>query len=208
MDPVLSNFLGIITGILSSLVTWWLLFHGLVPRIKFSEFISKLPLTENPSKFKYRFKFENVGPRALIDAQIQARLSIKGLQFENSWTVFKLTFNSSGEKKAEIPLISSKHNRVLRFYINSVQGIKESKLLPEEIRLKASNGSILLEDLLILGSSASMTGYVFGYDTFSGARKLFISKKYRINDIRIGRFKEMDIVPKDFSDDSSREDAG
>lgn len=65
------------------------MFKILVPKIEFSDQISKLKCNENNSGFKYRFKFENAGKRDIIDVQILIRLRIEGLRKENprNWEV-------------------------------------------------------------------------------------------------------------------------
>jgi hypothetical protein len=57
---------------------------------------------------------------------------------------------------------------------------------------------INLETLLSLGSEAEISVWVFAYDDFSGSRKAFASKKYKLEDIAIGKYggaDGLDIVP-------------
>ena len=72
--------------------------------------------------------------------------------------------------------------------INAKPELYNRQLFPKIIRDKAKEKSILLEDLLGLGAAANVQIHTFGYDNFSGARKLFISKKYKIKDITMGAF--------------------
>jgi hypothetical protein len=48
--------------------------------------------------------------------------------------------------------------------------------------------TLMLEDLLGLGTRASFQVIALGYDEFSGARKLFSSKYYTLDDIREDSF--------------------
>ena len=53
-----------------------------------------------------------------------------------------------------------------------------------EVGLVYKNGKLTLEDILDLGSSAFIRVYIFGYDKFSGSRRVFLSKKYFLEDVR------------------------
>lgn len=54
-----------------------------------------------------------------------------------------------------------------------------------------------LSDVLSLGKEATVQIHVFGYDSFSGTRRHFESKLYRNGDIRLGRYKGLDVVKND-----------
>lgn len=45
-----------------------------------------------------------------------------------------------------------------------------------------------IEDLLSLDNNVKLVVQLFGYDEFSGARKMFISKPYTLKDIKHGTF--------------------
>ena len=45
-----------------------------------------------------------------------------------------------------------------------------------------------LEELMNAGSDSTLQVIGFGYDSFSGTRKVFESKIYTINDIKLGKF--------------------
>jgi hypothetical protein len=47
---------------------------------------------------------------------------------------------------------------------------------------------LTLETLLSLGKDAENAIWVFSYDDFSGSRKAFVSKKYRLEDMAVGKF--------------------
>ncbi len=67
MGQLCNIIIGVATGLVSSFLVWWFLFHFLVPKINFSEKISKSIENDKPI---YKFKFENAGSRKLIDLQI------------------------------------------------------------------------------------------------------------------------------------------
>lgn len=204
---LLNNFVGLLLGIAGSLLAWWILFHCIVPKIQFSDSLSKLPTTDENCGWKYRFKIQNIGKRDLLDTQILARLSILGLQFPNSWSVVKIPLDWTALRD-EIPRISKRQNRVCRIFFNRARELQDSAIFPEDIRAKAADNSLLLEELLALGSKASVRIYVFGYDEFSGSRKLFVSKPYRITDIKEGSYSGLEITPELSPKEDVNSDAG
>ena len=193
-EILISNLIGLFIGIVTSFLTWWILFHGIIPKIRFSEHISKLLSTDEKAGWKYRFKFVNCGRRALLDVQVVARLSIKGLHSPDSWTTITIPLELSHDKKYEIPRVPRNANRVLRLFVNQVVDLKQSALFPNDLREKAKNDVLCLEELLALGTESKLLIYVSGYDAFSGARKMFASKGYTVADIREGQFKGLQVL--------------
>lgn len=71
---------GIPLGILTSLVAWWIIFHGFMPRLTFSESIVKIDDSSSPTGFRYRVKLVNGGRRDILDVEFIARLSVTGMR--------------------------------------------------------------------------------------------------------------------------------
>jgi hypothetical protein len=189
--------LGFILGIITNFVAWWILFHAIVPHIRFSTAISKTSFEATPddkSGYRYRVKFENAGTRSVIDVEVIARLRIKGLGRypKTNWQVIDIPVENDRSISYRIPRIQPVRDghirHTVRFCINSVEEFCENPLYPEPIRKKAENKTLLLEDLLKSGSKATLRVYAFGYDEFSGTRKLFLSKEYTAEDILEGPF--------------------
>ena len=44
--------------------------------------------------------------------------------------------------------------------------------------------------MLTLGAQTTLDTEAFGYDEFSGTRRLFLSKDYTVNDIKVGPFDQ------------------
>jgi hypothetical protein len=88
---------------------------------------------------------------------------------------------------------------IIQLHLNVTDDFKTNLMYPDEIRQKAKKKELLLEDLLCLGSDAFLEINLFGYDEFSGSRKLFVSKRYRLQDIKLGKFRcsGMDVVAED-----------
>jgi len=172
-------------GALSSLIAWWILNYCITPKIKFSDNISQI---EEGSHKIYRFKFENNGCRKIFDAEIIAKLRIKGLKHSTLWEVMNLPLDND-----HIPIISSikkkkrKFREVPRLELQLIEQ-KYFRFLPEKIKEKINDDSITLEDLMNLGTDSELILYVTGFDEISGARKTFVSKPYKINDIKNGLF--------------------
>ena len=76
---------------------------------------------------------------------------------------------------------------MIRLHIEELDQLK-SPLYSEEIQREHDEGVLLLEDLLELGQDATLQVIAFGYDDFSGSRKVFESKLYRRSDITLGTF--------------------
>jgi len=186
MGQLCNIIIGVITGLISSFLVWWFLFHFLVPKIKFSEKISK---TKENGKPTYKFKFENSGRRKLIDLQINIRFRVKGLENDPNWKVVSIPF--SKDKNEQIPFLSSAKDtnaiRELRpLLITDAQFNQDN--FPPEIVEKFGNQTLSLEDLFELGTEQRLQINIFCYDEFSGTRKLFSSKNYKRDDILEGKF--------------------
>ncbi len=196
-DIVISNILGFVLGILASFVSWWILFHALVPKVAFGNALCRAPTSDDASGWKYLFQFANIGRRLLIDVQIRARLAVPRPDRPGLWNVVTLALDWDGEKKLEIPKVKNKGHLAYRLFINQVPDFQQSSLYPEFVREKATRGQLSLDDLLKPPVNGKLTVYVAGFDELSGARKLFASKAYIAQDIKEGRFLALDVVPKD-----------
>lgn len=184
----MSFLVGIPVGILGSLFAWWILFHRIVPRILFSPSISKTKTDDNKSGYRYRFKFENIGKRNIIDLEVFAKLRIKAVSpsYPNNWAVIFIPLEY--DRIPKLRTVKKSHLReVIRLRVDKIDEFN-NPVYPESIRLKCKESSILLEDIMALGADATLQIFVFGYDEFSGARRVFESKLYKLNDIKFGPF--------------------
>ena len=196
MSEMLSFILGLFVGLCTNLVSWWILSRYIVPKVEFSPSIAKIESAINEhdsSGVRYRFKFQNAGRRGIIDVELEATLRIEKLQQRDSVQVIPLALSAEGEKKAHIICLQpvkpeNKAARVWSFYINSVEQFRTNTVFPDEFRKKATARMLKLEDVLSLGERAWIQVSIFGYDEFSGARKLFLSKDYTGTDIKEGPF--------------------
>jgi hypothetical protein len=185
MGKWITLLLSVPIGAFSSLIAWWILNYCIKPKIKFSNDISKI---EEDNKSFYRFKFENSGKRRIIDAEIIAKLRIKGLKYSTNWEIIYLPLDND-----HIPIIKStkKEKNKLREIPRLELGLTDSKyfrFLPSDIKDKIDDDTITLEDLMNLGNDSELVLLVTGYDEISGARKTFESKPYKVEDIKKGKF--------------------
>lgn len=206
---------GIIVGIGTNLLSWWILFHLIVPKTSFSPDISKVSINQSKgdmSGYKYRIKIENSGRRAIIDVRITARLRIRGIGSfpQTNWHIVNIPLSSDGDSY-EIPRLlpirkGMTRRHTLRLLINNANDFQTNSIYPESIRKKAKNSELLLDDLLKLGNKANLQVLAFGYDEFSGTRKLFVSKSYSLADIKEGPFDSMSLNIRDLSDHNKKDE--
>ena len=189
---LLSTFVGVPFGIAASFVAWFIVFRFLVPKFKFSDQISKIPGASPDDAAGYRVKFKNVGRRNTIDVEVHSRLRVRNLshraEFSKTWTIVTLSSDTTHE-----PCIPKEATRSVVLWLDATQELSSPKFLA------ALQGSApTLENLLSLGEEAELVVWVLAFDEFSGARKAFISKHYRLSDICEGKFggrHGLEVVP-------------
>lgn len=197
IELLVSVLVGLPIGIVASLAAWWVLYHGLSPVVRFSESISKEPVS--PADYDrtgnaYYVKLENAGTRPIIDVEIRAQLRLRGLgrDPDTSWRIEDLPLSLGGAPTVRVarlrPARWGEARRVVRLYVNDVEAFRGRPLYPQDIRQKSNQRLLLLEDILTMGKDATLHLSLFGYDEFSGSRKLFMSKEYSVGDIRQGTF--------------------
>lgn len=186
--------LGFILGVLSSSVVWWITTHLIVPRIKFSNDISKLETEHSSTGYHYRVKIENTGRRGIIDLEIFIIYRVKGLSIRvpGNWYIVYMEPSSR-----RIPKLGKGMNRLISFYPENTEDFKKS-YYPVDIQKAANDKTLTLEQLMKIGEKSKIMIVVFGYDELSGSRKVFESKLYKKEDIKFGFFEKngMSVVQK------------
>jgi hypothetical protein len=182
IEMIISLLLGIPLGILASLIAWWILFHKLVPVIEFSEGIRKIEANYLRSDVQYKFKISNTGRRGIIDLEIVVKYRVKNIdgRHENIWIWKPLSIDVH-----RVPMLQKGSNRIFQMLPEKTIDFQHPPF-SKEIRTKASAGTLLIEDLMRIGESPGIRIYVFGYDEFSGTRKLYTSKFYDSSSIGVG----------------------
>ena len=187
-------------GVITTLTGWYILSHYYVPKLQFSKSISKTKTNDNRSGCIYRIKVENYGNRDIIDLEFYAKFRIRGLypQFPGNRGIIGIPLSRSRIYKIK-PVKKGEREEgkrdILSIHYDETKEFSKP-IYPENIKMKSQNESLLLEDIMRLGSSCTLQIIAFGYDVFSGARKMFESKRYSLADIKEGYFddKGLDVV--------------
>ena len=182
MEVISSTFVGILLGVISSIIGWWILFRCYIPNLSFSSIISKIE--EDNSRARYRIRILNKGRRKAIDLEIIARLQVRGILKETPKVWKQVNLKIAGEK---IPYIEKDEARIIRLLPEKTIDFREM-VFPEEIREKAWSEKLTLEDLFRCGEESFLQIHVFAYDEFSGSRKMFLSPKYQFASISSEKF--------------------
>ena len=189
-ETAIAILISVPVGILCSFAAWWILFHYFSPSLAFSNSISRLPAIDSKSGYKYRFKILNTGKRSIIDLQLRVRLRIRSIDPElpNNTKLIDLPLGTDS-----IPRLDSGKSRVFRIYPERCDRFATA-LFPEDIVSKSKSSSLTLDDAISIMDNSFITIVVFGYDSFSGARKMFESNPYLIRDIATGKFEGLGIA--------------
>lgn len=200
---IYSVIIAVLCSIIASYLFWYYSFRKTNVKIRFSDQIEKSPDLSNKEKYRYRLKLINIGPRDLIEVSFIAKLSIKRKRTSNNCFLYL------GHEEI-IPILqgSKFQNKMvnrnkgcswtLQFHETEDFFQEFSKsVYPENIRDAAQNNKLTLDDIFAeFGEKASITVYSFGYDSVTGARKMFVSPQYSINEIQTGLYlhntQEMD----------------
>ncbi len=184
IEVFLGTFLGILLGVASSMLSWFILFHVIVPKIRFSNFISRTAKPDSAGCHRYWLKFENYGRRGIVDVEFICQLRIKGLRprEKTSWRLFypKIQYR----RLPFFPSILKGGLRQLIEIIPVFEDLDSERSLPNNLREIYAKGNLLLEDLLSAGDKAELRIFTYGYDSFSGTRKAFQSPAYNLECIQ------------------------
>lgn len=189
LELAMELLLSFLLGVAASALFWWVQNHYVVPRVVFSDGISKQRTDDSPSGVRYRIKLVNNGKRRAIDLEVIARLRIKGLrpEFPGNWEVIDLAMYVDRQ-----PFVSPSRNFVARFYPEGTEKFASS-LFPQAIIDKKRQRLLTLEDVMQLGNNADLMLVVFCYDEFSGARKMFHTRRFTREDIVELPFRTEDV---------------
>ncbi|MDG4559670.1 MAG: hypothetical protein P9E88_00090 [Candidatus Competibacter sp.] len=189
---IVGLLIGIPLGVLASLIAWWVVAHFVVPKLEFSPDISRISRPEKPSGMTYRIKFKNSGMRDIIDVEVFAELRIKGLNSEvpDNYEITRIYIDDP-----RMPIIRSGISKLISLRPELTDRF-DKPIFGQIINQKRQSETLMMEDLLESGESATLTVYVFCYDRWSGSRKMYESNKYILSDIRSGRWNGMRVGKK------------
>ena len=169
------TIIGFVLGIIASMLAWWILTHGFVPKIKFASILSKVE-TINKGNYKYRIGIKNVGIRDIIDVSIYFELLIKGFDLEIPTNTDHIPI---GLRKNSIPRITSGNRWAIDIDLEKI---------PDYFKSRIKNHDTLEQIMNFDDCKARII--VMGYDKFSGSRKVFVSKEYTLEDIIEDKIKQ------------------
>lgn len=171
---MLGILLGVPIGVLTSLGAWWIIFHGIRPDITFASRLSRFP---GPDPL-VRLKLLNTGWRNIIDCEVIAELRVKGLAPNlpnNTWLidlpmrVHRFAYLPKGANRLLVFMPYHPDARVQMFIAPRAQGYS-------------------LDELFRLRDVVHLRVVAFAYDSFSGSRRVFVSKDYVAPDVMVGQY--------------------
>lgn len=173
-------------GLVSSASFWLVITHWISPRLEFADRIS---LDSSADGHNYsQAAFKNSGYREIVDVDIYVRVGVDNLLGNSIWSFQNLKTNGT-----KVPSLLPGERRLI--YIFDERHNLEFLDRPAEPFRKSLEKCKSVKDILTLGSDAQITVHVFGYDKFSGARKSFSSRPYRLIDVEQGSFDGIEIRP-------------
>jgi hypothetical protein len=90
-------------------------------------------------------------------------------------------------------------NRRISLKINDDEFIKsfDKTYFSDQIKAQAAEKMLRLEDILSITSNASIRIHVSAMDSFSGSRKVFRSKNYKLEDVVYGKYERssLQLIP-------------
>lgn len=174
---LLGALVGLPFGILASALAWWIVFHGLRPRLQWVEAIEAVPREGVPQPTEHAVAFRNTGRRAAVEVHTHARLRIKGLMpaRPKRWIVIEIPTNNTVIPRVDT-FRSSGRTHILVLLPTAAREA-DLQRLPGNLAHEVRSGSIGLPGLMSLGTAADVTLSAICSDEFSGARHAFLSPR-------------------------------
>jgi hypothetical protein len=195
MEAFVTTVIGLVGGFILSGLFWYITVHIVAPRITFGDGISKLALADGT--FRYRIRVQNVGRRAVIDATVNVNLIYPNLR---GGTIPETTstryFNVDLRASHVFRIAGGRGNRVLTFdYASFLARMQDDRVFKFLYPVAEQRRSLTLEDMLSRTPGANIRVRVLCYDQWSGARKYFESRPYRLGDVKLGVFSGLHVTP-------------
>lgn len=158
-----------------------------MPSLTFSDEIARYKVGENESL--YVCAFQNSGKRAVLDVEVITRVGVESFENASGWQFFSLKTNTT-----RLPILEAKRRALVRIFD---QREERQFVDPPSFAL---GGRIkeckTLDDVFDISKNVVVEIHVFAYDSFSGARRHYVSASYKGSDIRKGRFQNLVVVAK------------
>jgi hypothetical protein len=186
VEVVFSTLISVPTGILTSFVFWWWVTRRLAPRIAWSSVLVIPPAATRTGTDhdQPRVKTVNLGRRDAVDLQVKAQLRVPH-DVDNIGSPMSIVDLPTSVEW--LPRLQHGSLRYVRLCLEQVP--------PAELRrVGAVVGRELapgcgLAEFLQDHPDATVRLYLFAYDEFSGARKMFVSPDYGTSNMVEGSFR-------------------
>ncbi|GAA0269971.1 hypothetical protein [Cryptosporangium japonicum] len=180
MEIIISTLISVPTGILTSFLFWWWFTRRLAPRIDWSDLMAAPPETAwtGTDHDMPRIKIVNTGRRHALDLQVWAQLRLPHEVDASGSPVSLIELPTS---VTWLPRLQRQSYRYVRMCLGRVP--------PGELERCGVDPSTDLPTLLREHPDAAVRVYLFAYDGFSGARKIFVSPDYCADTLIIGAFE-------------------
>lgn len=189
---ILPHLASLFLGVASSFFAWWFLQHFLTPKVHFSLELANYAVPGGGQI--YLSAFCNTGRRRMLDVEVIARIGIKEFNGAKGWAFFSVRTNAT-----RLPELGCNRRGIVRIYDD-----REALLFidpPSNGLKKSINDCSNLDEILRLGSDATVEMHIFCTDSFSGTRRHFKSQQYNRFHVRKGRFKGLDVVNASAADE-------
>lgn len=191
---MLAHIVTFVLGVVASVLVWLFTTKFSQVKIVFPQEIFGDTHFHDNSMYHYNIEVTNVGRRELIDLHMQAKITIGGADKRNpglrNFALLNLDYfcnypslpYKGAQDKAGPQICTGR----LIYAINMEGAYYEfAKIFyDEDIRKKAKAKTLELNDVFNTYPDAAIQFYLFGYDAFTGARKMYKSKYYCKSDIR------------------------
>ncbi len=211
MEMLVGIIVGVTTGILSSLIAWWIYYRLLAPKISFSEQLKKAKTENTKTGYYYQFKIGNLKKHtSAMDIGLRVTLYLPEFPVAGvtnmysiptaSTTIFELSPKKTG---------STGWNRRISLHINDEEFVKnlDKTYFSKDLKALGASEMLTLEDVLSITPRAFIKIRASAANSYSGSRSLFRSKNYKLADIVEGKYDRfsLELVPYDKEEDSDKD---
>jgi hypothetical protein len=209
VEVVVSTLVSVPAGIITSLIFWWWMTRRLAPRLSWSEsLVVPPPGTHTGTDHDQpRVKTVNLGRRDAVDLQVKAQLRIPHDLDNIGSPVSIVDLPTSTDW---LPRLRRGSYRYVRLCLDGVPDAEARRVAAVIGDDTIHHGD--LAKLLRGRPDAAVRLYLFAYDEFSGARKIFVSPDYNAGNMVEGAFRpgtSLDVTPAPgpAEDEDSAEDS-
>lgn len=182
---LISAIIGLLTGVVSSLTTWWLLTRFVRPKLEWRSTIAKYRYDDDaPGQYRYSVALHNASRfRDAMDIRVVIRIRIPGLIRAGAAELFTI-------EEAATPRLRSKKTTLWRVRFDLIDDRTRRRYLnafPDALRDKWESGEdIDLEEFMSAFPGTSIEVAGFCSDKYTWARSWCL-ESLKLRDVRIGR---------------------